>query len=705
MNPTNFDYSLKNIPIPSKQLYTKSLIDKVENFLKRLRWKAYFFDRASDGIASNIEHISFGFKSQKTPPQHDLLAGFESDMYDMIQNIQFREYKNDFLATLDDDVRKINSCSNILVFADKTNNTYELTREKYSQLLHNNITKSYQKAEPNMKNSIDREAKHLAKRINLEDRMESYAERPAYITLKDHKDNFNNKLPCRLINPAKPEIGIVSKKYLEKINSEVLERTGVMQWRNTRTVIEWFKSIPNKTKARFIKFDIAEFYPSINEPLLEDALNFAKSMTEISDEAKNAIKLSRKSLLFSQDGTWVKKGDNPLFDVTMGSYDVAEICELVGTYMLNKLTSIVPKEDIGLYRDDGIMVVHEANGPKLDRLRKDIVKIFKDKQLNITIDTNLKITEFLDVTLDLDTGKYYPYKKPNDTTRYINSKSNHPPSITKQLPIMVNKRISELSCDEQEFNKVKKTYEKSLTDSGFDYKMQYCGDENSNSENKRHRLRNVIWFNPPFNSSVKSNVGKIFLNLVKKHFPPSSRLHKIFNRNTLKISYSCTSNMANIVKQHNRKVLSDHGVNQTRPCNCRDKSNCPLDGKCLATNIIYEAKLITNDATMLYYGTSENEFKYRYNNHTKSFRHIKYKNESELSKAVWSLKDDGKEFTIRWSIAKSAAPYKAGSKRCDLCLSEKVCIIRSRSKELLNKRNELISKCRHKNKFVIGNVK
>ena len=309
------------------------------------------------------------------------------------------------------------------------------------------------------------------------------------------------------------------------------------------------------------------------------------------------------------------------------------------------------------------------------------------------------------MTLDLETGKYYPYKKPNDTTRYINVSSNHPPSIIRQLPIMINQRISELSCDEHEFDKVKRSYEKSLNDSGFEYKMQYRKDDNSNSESRRRRLRNVIWFNPPFNSSVKSNIGKTFLHLVKKHFPTSCKLHKIFNRNTLKISYSCTSNMANIVKQHNRKVLNGDGEKQTKPCNCRDKSNCPLNGECLATNVIYEAKLTTTDSTMLYYGTSENEFKYRYNNHTKSFRHVKYRNESELSKAVWKLKNENKEFTLKWSIAKRAAPYKAGSKRCDLCLSEKFCIIRSCSKELLNKRNELISKCRHRNKFVIGNVK
>ena len=87
---------------------------------------------------------------------------------------------------------------------------------------------------------------------------------------------------------------------------------------------------------------------------------------------------------------------------------------------MNKLTTIVEKDQIGLYRDDGLLVVHNANGPMLDRLRKDIIKLFKDEELNITIDTNLKVTDFLDVTFDLETGKYYPYRKPNNTTEYIN---------------------------------------------------------------------------------------------------------------------------------------------------------------------------------------------------------------------------------------------------------------------------------------------
>ena len=98
-----------------------------------------------------------------------------------------------------------------------------------------------------------------------------------------------------------------------------------------------------------------------------------------------------------------------MFDVTMGSFDGAEICELVGLYLLDKLSTLLKKECVGLYRDDGLAVVKNANGPLLDRPRKDIVTVFKNEGLSITIDTNLIKTDFLDVTFDLANNKFSPY--------------------------------------------------------------------------------------------------------------------------------------------------------------------------------------------------------------------------------------------------------------------------------------------------------
>ena len=94
--------------------------------------------------------------------------------------------------------------------------------------------------------------------------MECYAKRSAIITLKDYKENFKSNQKCRLINPSKSEMGIVSKKYLENIISRLNSKLQYNQWRSTSTVIEWFKAMKNKAKCRFMKFDIAEFYPSIS---------------------------------------------------------------------------------------------------------------------------------------------------------------------------------------------------------------------------------------------------------------------------------------------------------------------------------------------------------------------------------------------------------------------------------------------------------
>ena len=123
------------------------------------------------------------------------------------------------------DVKEITSSPNVLVPADKTTNPYSTSKETYKQLLDDNITKSYKKTNDGTKRGIDHEAKAIATNFGLADRMEVYAERQAFITLKDHKENFRSKPSCRLINPAKSEIGIVSKIMVERINNRLRDIT------------------------------------------------------------------------------------------------------------------------------------------------------------------------------------------------------------------------------------------------------------------------------------------------------------------------------------------------------------------------------------------------------------------------------------------------------------------------------------------------
>ena len=143
----------------------------------------------------------------------------------------------------------------------------------------------------------------------------------------------------------------------------------------------------------------------------------------------------------------------------MRSYDGTKVCELIVLYLLCKLAPLIATKKVGLYRDEGLAVIHQANGPKMDKIRKDIIALVKSELLSITINTNLIETDFLDVSFNLEMEKCSPYRKPNSTPLYIHSKSNHPPSITKQLPSMTNRRISNLSCNENEFSKAKHLYE------------------------------------------------------------------------------------------------------------------------------------------------------------------------------------------------------------------------------------------------------
>ena len=179
-------------------------------------------------------------------------------------------------------------------------------------------------------------------------------------------------------------------------------KSGVNQCRNTLTVIKWFENLQSKQKCRFIKFDIADFYLSITEYLLERSIEYAKSFATIEQKTLEAILLPPKSLLCSKDDICVKK-INSSFDVTMGSFDGAEICEIVRLNLLDKLPNFLGKENIGLYRDDGLTAINSCGCPLLNRRRKSIITLFKKEGLNITIETNLIETNFLDVMFNLVT--------------------------------------------------------------------------------------------------------------------------------------------------------------------------------------------------------------------------------------------------------------------------------------------------------------
>ena len=134
---------------------------------------------------------------------------------------------------------------------------------------------------------------------------------------------------------------------------------------------------------------------------------------------------------------------------------------------------------------------------------------------------------------------------------------------------------------------------------------------------KRNRKRKIIWFNPPFNKALQTNIGRTFLHLLEKHSPPHHRLHKIFNRNTVKVSYGCTQNMSSIISNQNNKDLIDKLDNVDTTFNCRKKDLCPLENSCLTPSIVYNANVTRKDTQPQgknYLGLTEGPFKQRYDN-------------------------------------------------------------------------------------------
>ena len=252
----NFGYSLKNIPIASKNAYMKKMMENVESVVRQMRWKPIFFENEKAGASK----IPYGFKTNKAPDKMELLNPLENDLYNLISNIQFNPRRNTFQQQLACDVKEISTSKNVLLSADKSTNLYSMSRESYKKLLNENITKNYKKSCDDTKNKIDHKDKGIASKLELDDCMEVYAKREAFITLKDHKENFQSKPACRLINPAKTEIGIVSKQLVEKINRNVRETTHLQQWKNTQAVIDWFSDLKDKSDKTFIKFDIVEFW-------------------------------------------------------------------------------------------------------------------------------------------------------------------------------------------------------------------------------------------------------------------------------------------------------------------------------------------------------------------------------------------------------------------------------------------------------------
>ena len=466
MDSIRFENSDKNIPIHSKQTYCKAFIDAVAKLNRNVRWAALFFLNPSERPQKKE---NYGFKSIKAAPPVKELKHFEDGLSKLTQNLEFKPRSNQFQAGLKKEINKVNKSNKVYVPADKTSNTYLLEPQKYKDLLDKNVQKDYKKEDPKNIEKVDDVHRKIVKELDIHERVFETTKRKAFFTLKDHKTNFASNPQVRVLNPTKPELGKVSKKILEKIVKAVKSKTKLVLWKNSYELIEDFKKINNKKGCKFIQYDIDNYYGSISLELLENTLDWAANFVDISPQEREIILETKRSFLYTGDTAWVKKG-NSQFNIAMGAFDGAETTDIVGLYLLSQLKEISENSDFeisnNLYRDDGLSWTN-ATARTTEKIKQKIANVFKRNGLNVSIVANSKQVDFLDVTLNMDTGVFKPFIKPGDKPLYVNSDSNHPPCVIKNIPKGINQRLSSISSSKEVFDRAAPLYQSELDRIGY----------------------------------------------------------------------------------------------------------------------------------------------------------------------------------------------------------------------------------------------
>ena len=169
------------------------------------------------------------------------------------------------------------------------------------------------------------------------------------------------------------------------------------------------------------------------------------------------------------------------------------------------------------------------------------------------------------------------------------------------------------------------------------------------------------------------------------------------------------SNMKDKIGNHNGKILSKKDeipldANGNVESCCQDGLHCPLQpDRCDQKNVIYQARVHTpteSNKVMIYYGSTEREFKKRCSEHKSSFRKIP-KSLTALSSYIWKLKEKQTPYFVNWSIKARGHAFSSGGRACDLCLTEKLIILTADQNTMLNRRDELLESCRHRRKHLL----
>ena len=160
-------------------------------------------------------------------------------------------------------------------------------------------------------------------------------------------------------------------------------------------------------------------------------------------------------------------------------------------------------------------------------------------------------------------------------------------------------------------------------------------------------------------------------------------------------------NISAVISSHNKSMMRKDATPE-RECNCPNKDDCPLDNKCLSSNIIYEAEVTSQPENVVkhYRGLCSTDFKARLAVHHQCMNHRRYAKGCELSKYVWELKDSNREYDIKWKLLKQVKGRKVGGV-CKLCTTEKLYIVEHPNKDMLLNSN-CIQKCRHEAKYMLS---
>ena len=190
-----------------------------------------------------------------------------------IGNIEFRRVDDPTLHTMNEEVKRINKSTKVIVNADKTGNKYEMEPSNYRKLLQENITRDYKLDNQNKLAEINSDTQKHARILELDDKMECHCESNAFITIKDHKSDFPNSIKCRVINPASNNLGKVSKRILDDVNNKCRAASEVNQWKSTQDVLKWFSHVhstnPTKEKAKFLQFVLPIYHRRVTTKLAE----------------------------------------------------------------------------------------------------------------------------------------------------------------------------------------------------------------------------------------------------------------------------------------------------------------------------------------------------------------------------------------------------------------------------------------------------